>query len=93
MDAIDRQILNLLAEDARMSLKTLSASVGLSSPSTSERLRRLEESGGSLLSKSLMRTHLIEDATEVVEAPLLGTQAFGHMGAQRHQHVGPSQQQ
>ncbi|QHA86064.1 Lrp/AsnC family transcriptional regulator [Serratia rhizosphaerae] len=45
MDIIDHQILALLAEDARMSLKTLSAKVGLSSPSTSERLRRLEESG------------------------------------------------
>ncbi|AML59427.1 Leucine-responsive regulatory protein [Serratia rubidaea] len=45
MDIIDHQILALLAEDARMSLKTLSGKVGLSSPSTSERLRRLEESG------------------------------------------------
>lgn len=45
MDIIDHQILALLAEDARMSLKTLSAKVGLSSPSTSERLRRLEENG------------------------------------------------
>ncbi|BEO03145.1 Lrp/AsnC family transcriptional regulator [Serratia marcescens] len=45
MDDIDRQILTLLAQDARASLKTLSAQVGLSSPSTSERLRRLEESG------------------------------------------------
>ncbi|MFP7607569.1 Lrp/AsnC family transcriptional regulator [Serratia quinivorans] len=45
MDDIDRQILTLLAEDARVSLKTLSARAGLSSPSTSERLRRLEENG------------------------------------------------
>ncbi len=45
MDDIDRQILTILAEDARASLKMLSAQVGLSSPSTSERLRRLEESG------------------------------------------------
>ena len=45
MDAIDRQILIILADDARISLKALSAQVGLSSPSTAERLRRLEENG------------------------------------------------
>ncbi|WP_025120947.1 MULTISPECIES: Lrp/AsnC family transcriptional regulator [unclassified Serratia (in: enterobacteria)] len=45
MDAIDRQILIILAGDARISLKALSAQVGLSSPSTAERLRRLEENG------------------------------------------------
>ncbi len=32
MDDIDRQILTILAEDARASLKMLSAQVGLSSP-------------------------------------------------------------
>ncbi|OMQ25730.1 Lrp/AsnC family transcriptional regulator [Serratia oryzae] len=45
MDDIDRQILTILAADARISLKALSAQAGLSSPSTSERLRRLEENG------------------------------------------------
>ncbi|MEH3411378.1 Lrp/AsnC family transcriptional regulator [Phytobacter diazotrophicus] len=45
IDEIDRQILACLEEDARMSLKVLSGRVGLSSPSTAERLKRLEEKG------------------------------------------------
>lgn len=45
IDNTDRQILAYLAEDARMSLKVLSANVGLSSPSTAERIKRLEERG------------------------------------------------
>lgn len=45
IDEIDRQILACLVEDARMSLKVLSGRVGLSSPSTAERLKRLEEKG------------------------------------------------
>lgn len=45
IDDIDRQILACLAEDARLSLKVLSGKVGLSSPSTAERLKRLEEKG------------------------------------------------
>lgn len=45
IDEIDRQIVDCLAEDARMSLKVLSARVGLTSPSTAERVKRLEERG------------------------------------------------
>ena len=45
LDEIDRKLLELLAADARMPLKALAARVKLSSPSTSERLRRLEERG------------------------------------------------
>lgn len=45
IDAIDRQIVGCLAEDARISLKVLSARVGLTSPSTAERVKRLEERG------------------------------------------------
>lgn len=45
IDDIDRRILACLAEDARLSLKVLSGKVGLSSPSTAERLKRLEEKG------------------------------------------------
>jgi Lrp/AsnC family leucine-responsive transcriptional regulator len=37
IDNIDRAILACLAEDARISLKVLSARVGLTSPSTAER--------------------------------------------------------
>lgn len=45
LDAIDRKIVGALAVDARLSLKELAARAGLSSPSCSERLRRLEERG------------------------------------------------
>ncbi len=45
LDDIDRRILEALGRNARMSVKELAAGVGLSSPSVSERLRRLEEKG------------------------------------------------
>lgn len=45
MDDIDRHIVALLYKDSRMPLKALADQIGLSSPSTSERLRRLEERG------------------------------------------------
>ncbi|WP_243293219.1 Lrp/AsnC family transcriptional regulator [Geothrix mesophila] len=44
-DEVDQRLLTALAKDARMSLKDLASQVGLSSPSVSERLRRLEERG------------------------------------------------
>lgn len=43
MDKIDEQLIAILAGNSRISLKDLSQQVNLSSPSTSERLRRLEE--------------------------------------------------
>ncbi|CNK67934.1 Lrp/AsnC family transcriptional regulator [Yersinia proxima] len=43
MDKIDEQLIAILAENSRISLKDLAQQVSLSSPSTSERLRRLEE--------------------------------------------------
>ena len=45
LDAIDQTILEALAANARMSLKELAQTAGLSSPSAAERLRRLEERG------------------------------------------------
>lgn len=45
MDQIDHAILDVLHQDARTSLKELGERVGLSSPSVSERVRRLEERG------------------------------------------------
>ncbi|CAH3736633.1 MULTISPECIES: Lrp/AsnC family transcriptional regulator [Enterobacter] len=45
LDEIDIHILTCLVEDARMSLKVLSGRIGLTSPSTAERLKRLEERG------------------------------------------------
>lgn len=45
IDELDRRLIDVLVEDARISVKDLAARVGLSSPSVSERLRRLEERG------------------------------------------------
>lgn len=45
INGIDRLILQVLTESARVSLKELAGRVGLSSPSTSERIRRLEDRG------------------------------------------------
>jgi Lrp/AsnC family leucine-responsive transcriptional regulator len=44
-DQIDRIIIKALMEDSRRSIKALSRISGLSSPSVSERLKRLEERG------------------------------------------------
>ena len=45
MDEVDKQILRNLAANSRVSLKVLASKVGLAAPSTSDRLRRLEERG------------------------------------------------
>jgi Lrp/AsnC family transcriptional regulator, leucine-responsive regulatory protein len=45
LDTLDRRIIEILVDDARISLKELAQRVDLSSPSVSERLRRLEERG------------------------------------------------
>ena len=45
IDETDRRILAALAGDARMSIKELAGRIGLSSPSTSERLKRLQDDG------------------------------------------------
>ena len=45
MDNLDKTIIGLLELNARTSLKDLGEATGLSSPSVSERLKRLEERG------------------------------------------------
>ncbi len=45
IDAIDAQILEALTDDARISVAELARTVGLSSPSVSERVKRLEDEG------------------------------------------------
>ena len=45
MDDIDRKILKLLQENARMSLKTIAEKTFLSSPAVSARIERLEKDG------------------------------------------------
>lgn len=45
VDALDQHVLDVLLTDSRILLKQLAEQVGLSSPSVSKRLRRLEEHG------------------------------------------------
>jgi len=45
IDAIDAQILKALFDNARITTAELARRVGLSSPSTGERIKRLEEAG------------------------------------------------
>jgi Lrp/AsnC family leucine-responsive transcriptional regulator len=45
LDAVDARILRALGTDARASVAELARMVGLSSPSVSERIKRLEEAG------------------------------------------------
>jgi Lrp/AsnC family transcriptional regulator, leucine-responsive regulatory protein len=45
LDDIDRLLIKLLCSDARMPVSELSRQVGLSGPSTSERIRKLQDSG------------------------------------------------
>lgn len=45
LDHIDQKLIQALADDARSSLKALAQISGLSAPSVTERLRRLEERG------------------------------------------------
>ena len=45
IDAIDRELINVLASDGRIAVSELAKRVGLSAPSTAERMRRLETQG------------------------------------------------
>lgn len=45
LDALDTEILKVLAEDARTPMRDLARKIGLSAPSATERIRRLEEAG------------------------------------------------
>lgn len=45
LDRADRELLRLLHVNARATVKELAQSVGLSAPSTAERLRKLEDAG------------------------------------------------
>jgi Lrp/AsnC family leucine-responsive transcriptional regulator len=45
LDAIDMRILRILLDDARTSVADIARAVGMSAPSVSERMRRLEENG------------------------------------------------
>ena len=60
LDEIDVKLLTLLQADGRISQHDLAEAVGLSSPATGERLRKLEEHG------------IIKGFTAILDAKLLG---------------------
>jgi Lrp/AsnC family leucine-responsive transcriptional regulator len=45
LDAVNLRILRLLADDPRMSIKTLAGTIGMSGPAVAERVQRLHEQG------------------------------------------------
>ncbi len=45
MDELDRQILRLLTNDARMTVKDIATHISLTSPAVSQRIKRMEEIG------------------------------------------------
>ena len=45
LDATDMRVLRILLDDARTSVADIARAVGMSAPSVSERMRRLEENG------------------------------------------------
>ncbi len=67
LDALDATLLRALAEDARLPLRDLARKIGLSAPSTTERLRRLEDAG------------VIQGYTVQVDAAALGLPIGAHL--------------
>lgn len=76
LDEIDIKLLTLLQKDGRISQQDLAAEVGLSSPATGERLRKLEDRG------------IIVQYTAVVDPKKLGRDvtAFVAVGIDGSQH-------
>ncbi|NJS13418.1 MAG: Lrp/AsnC family transcriptional regulator [Sphingopyxis sp.] len=71
LDSIDRAIIAALATDGRMTFKELAKQIGLSSPSVTERVHKLEDAGA-------IRGHSVLIDPKVFG---LGTSAFVRMSA------------
>ena len=63
VDDIDVRLLEMLAADARLSLARISRALGISSPTASERIKRLEEA-------NVIRSYSIEVSPEMLGRPL-----------------------
>lgn len=74
LDQIDKQILELLQQDGRMTVKELSDRLGLSSTPIFERIKKLEKSG------------IIDHYTAVLNTEKLGKKlnAFAHISLKDH---------
>ncbi len=74
MDIIDKQILNCLIENGRMTVSEVSQRVNLSIPAVSERIRKLEQSGtvdqySAILNPMKMGKHLTSIMMVSLERP------------------------
>ena len=73
MDDIDKRILNLLAQNARMTVKDIAQKVALTSPAVSERIRRMERediiAGYTVVYGDKVTEHHIEALISVSVAP------------------------
>lgn len=63
VDDVDIRLLEMLAADARISLARISRALGISSPTASERIKRLEEA-------NVIRNYTIEVSPEMLGRPL-----------------------
>ncbi len=63
IDSVDAEILTIMAANARISMADLARSLGMSAPSVSERLKRLEENG-------VIKRFTIEIDPKVIGYPL-----------------------
>jgi Lrp/AsnC family leucine-responsive transcriptional regulator len=68
LDSIDRHILAVLQEDCKLSLAKIGERVGLSAPSVTERIKKLEESG------------VIRGYTAILDARKLGKDITAFIG-------------
>ncbi|HXG21807.1 MAG TPA: Lrp/AsnC family transcriptional regulator [Methylomirabilota bacterium] len=68
LDSIDRHILAVLQEDCKLSLTKIGERVGLSAPSVTERIKKLEESG------------VIRGYTAILDARKLGKDITAFIG-------------
>ena len=94
MDDIDRKILKLLQENARMSLKTIAEKTFLSSPAVSARIEKLEKDGviaGCVTGEYSMLMKVAFQSTMELDIFIGQLQKFGKTSTQIvfSTHVGP----
>lgn len=88
LDDIDYKLLLLLQEDGRTSQHDLAEAVGLSSPATGERLRKLEERGIIRGFTAILDPKLLgRDVTAFIAVGIDGSQFFPQFVERAHAHV------
>ena len=88
MDDLDYKIVNVLRSRGRISFAELATTLGLSSPSTAERVRRLEEKGvikgyKALINEKAIGPHFIAFITISLDRPVYRSNLVEIVGAQK----------